>query len=72
MCFRFGAGRSGIREFSAGSYQDLVNWYCSLFTRRTVCGQAKGSTSRTQKQTESNETRHCTKLSHGATRPLQL
>jgi len=40
------------REFSAGSYQDLINWYCSLLTRCTVYGRAAGNTSRTQKQTE--------------------
>jgi len=39
-------------QLSAGSYQDLINWYCSLLTRRTVCGRAAGNTLRTQKQTE--------------------
>ena len=29
QCVRFGAGRSRVRLL-AGSYQDLVNWYCSL------------------------------------------
>jgi len=38
-CVRFGAGRSRGRLL-AGSYQDLVNWYCSLLTRRTVYGRA--------------------------------
>jgi len=42
------------------SYQDLVNWYCSLLTRRTVCGGAAGNTPRTQKQAEWNETRNKT------------
>ena len=42
-CGRFGAGRSGVR-LSAGSYQDLVNWYCSLLIRRTVWGRATGNT----------------------------
>jgi len=37
-------------RFSAGSYQDLANWYCSIFTRRTVCKRAAGNTPRTQKQ----------------------
>jgi len=40
--------------------QDLANWYCSLLTRRMVCGRAAESTLRTQKQTEWNETRICT------------
>ena len=49
------------REFdSAGSYQDVVIWYCSLFTRRTVCGRAVGNKPRTEKQTEWNESRNCT------------
>ena len=39
-------------RLSAGSYQDLVNWYCSLLTRRTVCGRAAGNALRTQKQPE--------------------
>jgi len=38
-CVPFDAGRSRVR-LSAGSYQDLVNWYCSFLTRRTVCGRA--------------------------------
>ena len=33
-----GAGRSGVR-LSAGSYQDLFNWYCILLSRRPVCGR---------------------------------
>ena len=49
-CVRFGAGRSRVR-LSAGAYQDLVNWYCSLLTRRTMCGRTAGNTPRTQKQT---------------------
>jgi len=53
-CARFGAGRSGVR-LSAGSYQDLVNWYCSLLTRRTVCGRAAGNTLRTQNRSKRNE-----------------
>jgi len=36
----------------ARSYQDLVNWYCSLLIRRTVCGRAAGNTSRTQHKPE--------------------
>jgi len=55
-CVRFGAGRSRVRE----SYQDLVNWYCSLLTRRTVCGRSAGNTPRTQTNTEWNETINCT------------
>jgi len=35
------------REFLAVSYQDLVNWYCSLLTRRTVYGRAAGNSPRT-------------------------
>jgi len=58
-CVRFGAGRSRF-HLSVGSYQDLMDWYCSLLTRRTVCGRAAGNTPRTQKQTEWNETRYCT------------
>ena len=34
-------------RLSAGSYQDLVNWYCGLLTRRTVCGRAAGNSRRT-------------------------
>jgi len=37
------------REFSAGSYQALVSWYCILLSRRTVCGRAGGNTPRIQK-----------------------
>ena len=54
-CVRFGAGRSRVR-LSAGSYQDLVNWCCSLLTRRTVCGRAAGNTLRTQNRSGRNET----------------
>jgi len=43
-CVRFGAGRP------AGSYQDLVNWYCSLLSRRTVYGRAAGNSPRTTKK----------------------
>jgi len=32
------------RGFSAGSYQNLVTWNCSLLTRRAVCGRATGNT----------------------------
>jgi len=46
--------------YSAGFDQDRVNWYCSLLTRRTVCGRAAGNTPRTRKQTEWNEPRSCT------------
>ena len=42
-CVRFGTSRSRVR-ISAGSYQDLVHWYCSLLTRRTVCRRATGNT----------------------------
>ena len=38
-CARFGAGGSRVR-LSAGSYQDLVNWYFGLLTRRTVYGKS--------------------------------
>jgi len=38
----------------------LVNWYCSLLTRRTVCGRAARNTPKTQKQTAWNEARNCT------------
>ena len=59
-CNRFGAGRSWVR-CSAGSYEDLVCWYCSLLTRHTVYRRAAGNTPRTQKkQTEWNEARNCT------------
>jgi len=34
----------------------FVNWYCSLLTRRTVCGRAAGNTLRTRNQSERNET----------------
>ena len=54
-CARFGAGRSGV-WLSAGSWQDLVNWYCSLLTRRTVCGRSAGNTISTQNRSERNET----------------
>jgi len=61
---RFGAGRSRIRLL-AGSYQDHVNWYCNLLTRRTECGRAAGNTCRTQKTNQK-----LYKLSRGATRSL--
>jgi len=38
------------RSTLAGSYRDLVNWYCSL-TRRTVCKRTAANTPRTQKPT---------------------
>jgi len=47
-------------RLSAGSYQDLINWYCSLLTRRTVCGRAAGNTPRSQTQTEWHESRNWT------------
>ena len=49
-CVRFGAGRSRVRLF-AGCYQDLVNWCCSLLTRRTVCGRAAGNSPKPRKKT---------------------
>jgi len=58
-CVRFGAGRSR-GWLLAGSYQDLVNWYCSLLTRRTVYGRAAGNTIRTHNQPSENEPRNCT------------
>ena len=48
-CVRLGAGRSKVR-LSAGSYQDVVNWYFSLLARRTVCRRAARNTSRTQNE----------------------
>jgi len=62
-CVRFGAGRSRVR-LSAGSYQDLVNWFCSLLTRRTVCGRAAGNSPRTQKK-QVNWNQKLYKLSRG-------
>ena len=53
-CVRIGPGRTK-GQLSAGSYQDLLNWYCSLPSRHTVCRRAAGNTTRTQKQT-----RNCT------------
>ena len=49
------------REFSsAGSNQDLVNWYCSLLTRRTVYRGAAGTSPRTTtKINKWNETWNC-------------
>ena len=38
----------GTVRLSAGLYQDLINWYCSLLTWRKVCGRAAGITSGTQ------------------------
>jgi len=29
-------------EISAGSYQDLMYWYCCFLTRRTMCRRAAG------------------------------
>jgi len=46
-CVRFRASTSGVR-LSVGSYRNLVNWYCSLLIRRTVCRRAAGNTTRTQ------------------------
>jgi len=45
---------------SSGSCQDLVNWYCSLLSRRTMYGRAAWNTLRTQKGTGWNESRNCT------------
>jgi len=56
---RFDAGGSRVR-LTVGSCQDFLSWYCSLFTRRTVCGRAGGNTPRTQIQIEWNESRECT------------
>jgi len=53
-CNRFGAGRSWVR-CSAGSYEDLVCWYCSLLTRHTVYRRAAGNTPRTQKKKKPSE-----------------
>ena len=52
------AGWSRV-PLSAGPCQDLANWYCSLVTRRTVCGRAAGNSPRKHKN-ERNETRNCT------------
>ena len=69
-CVHLGAGRSRVR-LPGGSYQDLVNWYCNLLTRRTVHGRAAGNKSRPQtNRVKWKQTLH--KLSRGATRPLQL
>jgi len=62
-CVRCDAGRSKVR-LSAGSYQDLANWYCSPLARRTVYGRTAGNTTRTagnttrtQKKPSENEPR---------------
>jgi len=52
-------GRVLPYQDAAGSCKDLVNWYCSLPTRRTMYARAAGSTHRTQKN-EWTETRNCT------------
>jgi len=44
-CVRFGAGRSFD---SRPSLTKTENWYCSLLTRRTVCGRAVRKIPRTQ------------------------
>jgi len=54
-------------RLSAGSHQDLVNCYCSLLTRRTVCGRAAGNTTGTQKTSELKQKLY--KTSRGSTRP---
>jgi len=54
-CVRYGAGRSRVR-LSAGSYQDLVNWCCSLPTRCTACRRAAGISPRTHKRTSELKT----------------
>ena len=41
-CVHFRVGMSWA-ELWAGSLQDLINWYCSLLARRTVCGSAAGT-----------------------------
>ena len=48
-CVRFGAGRSEVR-LSAGSYQNLVYWYCSLLTKRALCWRAAGVMYNAKKQ----------------------
>jgi len=64
-CVRFGAGR-----LLAGFYQDLnklVLWpLCQAHGGQKSCREHIQNT----KQIDSNETRHCTKLSHGATRSV--
>jgi len=37
-------------ELSAGCYEDLVHWYCSLRTRRTVSTRAAGNIAGTQRK----------------------
>ena len=52
--------RSWWVESSAKSYQDLVNWSCSLLTRRTVCGRAARNLPRIQKTNRVKWSRNCT------------
>ena len=64
------------RGFSAEFYQDLVNWYCSLLTRRTVFRRATGIAiglergglrlASLPKKRYSKWTKHCTQLTGAA------
>jgi len=60
------------RVFLAGPYQDFVNWYCSLLTRRTVYGRAVGTTTRTRNKPSEKWTQKLYKLSPGAVKPFWL
>jgi len=67
--------RSRVR-LSAGSYQDLVNCYCSLLARRTVCGRAAACREHPQRtktnRVKCNQKFKLYNLSRGTTRPLIL
>ena len=67
---RFGARRSGVRLL-AGSYQDLVNWYCCLLTRRMVYGGAAVTTQNAKANRVKWYHTLCM-LGRGVTRPLLL
>jgi len=63
-----GTGRSVVR-LSTGSYDDVVDWHCSLPTRCVLCWRAAG-TIQNAKQNELNDARPLYNLSHGATGSL--
>jgi len=56
---RYGAGRSGVRLQAAGSYQDLVYWYCIAFLPNAWCAQGLREPIQNAKQTNYIDTRPC-------------
>ena len=60
-CVRFGAGRSRVR-LSAGSYHDLINWYCSILTSYLPHGVRKSCRELTQNNNKNQQVKLNLKL----------